>query len=187
LPRNTSSTTFEPAAPRNVRRHVTCGLVVDRADEVAGAKTGLGRRRPFTCGHDPQVILPNELDPDIRRTGARVGFEGANEVGCEEGAVGIERVGHAAHRAAHRLLQIHFLDVVVDDVRDDVIEHPEVLIGVVLRQRLAEISAHQNEHDDRRRYGENPKARTSSHQQLRCGGITEASAIVRDPSVYRRF
>ena len=59
-------------------------------------------------------------------------FDGLDQVRRQVGAVGIERVREPAHRPAHGLLDVHLLDVVVDDMRHDVVEDPQVLIGVVL-------------------------------------------------------
>ena len=170
-----------------VRRHVARGLVVDGADEVTGAQAGLRGRRSFARRDDAQVVLTDQFDADVRGPGARVAFDGAHQIRRQEGAVGVERFGQAAHRAAHRLLQVDFLDVVVDDVRDDIIEDPQVLIGVVLRHRLAQIAAHEREHDDRRRDGENPQAGARCHQELRCRwhyrGFSHCTGSIGLPSI----
>ena len=77
LSRITSSATFEPGSAAQqphafVRRHVARGATVDGADVVAGAEPGLGRRRTVTRRDDAQVVLPRQLDADVRGSGARV-------------------------------------------------------------------------------------------------------------------
>ena len=62
--------TFEPGAPRSARMpsHTDMsrvGHVVDGAHVVAGAQTGLRRRRIVARGDDAQVVLPGELEADV--------------------------------------------------------------------------------------------------------------------------
>ena len=42
-------------------------------------------------------------------------------------AVRVETFGEPPHRAFHRPVDLHFLDVVVQDERHDVVEYPQVL------------------------------------------------------------
>ena len=60
-------------------------------------------------------------------------LEDLHLVDVEVGAVRIEAVGQAVHRAVHHLVDVHVFDVVVDDQRDDVLEDAEVLIAVLSR------------------------------------------------------
>jgi hypothetical protein len=141
------------------RRHVACGLVVDAPDEVAGAQPGLGGGRAVARRHDPQVVLPRDDDSDVGGARGLIRFGRLHQLRRQVGAVGIQPVGEALERAAHGVTHVHLFDVVVEDQRDDVLEHRQLPEGVVLAgpENAAEITADDGKRDDRRRDGENPE------------------------------
>ena len=59
----------------------------------------------------------------------------------DEQAEKIKTVGQAMHGAVHHLVDVHFLDVVIEDERDDVFEDAKVLIAVFSRDGLAHEAA----------------------------------------------
>ena len=182
LPRMTSSEIFVPRQAMEQSRafvhgHVARGPVVDRPDEVTGAESSLGGRRARTDRDDAQVVLTRQLDADISRTDWRVRFVSLGDVRREVAAVGVQAVRQAVHRALHRLLHVDFLDVVVQDERDDVFEHPQVLIRVVPGHRLAEVAADEGECDDGGRDRQDEQARARCHVRFLVGASAHQSVF----------
>ena len=110
-------------------------------------------------GDDAQVVLPAQFNPDVGGSSGLIRFIGGGDIRRKKGAVRIEIVRQTIHRAFHRLLDVHFLDVVVQDERDDVFEHAQVLIGLVFRHDLAEITANDGESDHRGGDEKHPETR----------------------------
>ena len=143
LPRMTVSFTLLPGAPRSGRMPSNTDMfarrrVVDRADVVARAEAGLGRRRSVARRDDAQVVLPREIEADVagRQRGARLDL--LHLVGAQKRAVGIEAVGQAGHGAQHDLVAVDLLDVLVGDQLDDFLVDLEMLVRVLAGGRLAE-------------------------------------------------
>ena len=94
-------------------RGVARRLAVDGADVVAGLQAGPRGGRAVARRDHAEVVLAGQLEAGLagRQRFALVGP--SDLVGVEIGAVGIEAVGQAVHRAVHHLVDVHFLDVVV--------------------------------------------------------------------------
>ena len=116
-----------------VDRGVARRLAVDGADVVAGHQARLRGRRAVARGDHAEVILARQLEAGLRGAAEIALVEHLDLVDVEIGAVRIEAVGEPVHRAVHHLVDVHFLDVVVEDQRHDIFEDAQVLIAVFAR------------------------------------------------------
>ncbi len=142
------------------RGHVARGARIEQSDEVAGSDARLRGRRVVARRDDPQIVLMCQRNADVgccRLFALELPHLGLREV-C---AVRVEPFGKAAHGAAHDAFHIRLLDVVAHDERHDVVEHPQVRVGLVgARHRVPEETADDGEGNDRRGDENGDEART---------------------------
>ena len=101
-----------------------------------------------------------QRDADVGGRGLLAALELSDLRLRQIGAVRVEPFGEAAHRAAHDAFHVRLLDVVAHDERHDIVEHPQVRVGVVgARHRVPEKTADDGEGDDRRRDENGDEAR----------------------------
>ena len=153
----TVSFTFDPGAPASSRCPSNADM--SRVGRESSTRTkSPGRMPAFAAGESSRaettrkIVLMRQDDADIGRAGLIAALDLTHLLRREVGAVGVEPFGETAHRAAHHAVHVGLLDVVAHDERHDVLEHPQVRVGIVgARHRVAEEPADDREGDDGRR------------------------------------
>src|SRR5205814_6017304 len=94
------------------------------------------------------------------------------ELRVQVGTVGIEAVGEAAHRAVHDAVDLHVLDVVVDDQRHHIVEYAKVLQFLVAGGGPAEQAAEHDKRQHRRGNEQDGQTGSCGHRFSHCKGST---------------
>jgi hypothetical protein len=101
-------------------------------------------------------------------------------LGVEVGAVGVEAVGQPVHCAVHHLVDVHLLDVVVENQPQHVVEDAQVAVAVALcRGIAAQNPADDRECQHRQRHEENGGANSGRHGV----GVNHCTGLTGRPSI----
>ena len=160
-------------------RRVARRLPVDRSHVVARPEARPGGCGTVARGDHPQVVLARDLEARVGDAGGGR-IDGLHLLRIEVGAVGVEAIGESVHGAVHHLVDVHFLDVVVEDERDHVFENPQRPVALALGSGFpSKEAADDRKREHGQRHGKHGSAGSRGHGLAfsHCRGLTGRPSI----------